>query len=330
MRTREKLLDFFEENKGNYFSGEELAARLSVSRTAIWKAVNSLRKDGYEIDAIPNRGYCLSTDTDILSAQGVRKYLEPVCGPIKLEILTSTESTNDYLRGKALEGYKEGLTVIAGEQTGGRGRTGRSFYSPADTGIYMSLLLNPENCSPAKAVKFTTMAAVAACQAIEKVSQKKTQIKWVNDIYIEGKKVSGILTEGAVSLEKGTLEYVILGMGLNVYPPRDGFPRELEGTAGTVFREKKSDGKNRLAGEFLNGFMHFYTDWENAGYAREYRNRSLVLGKGIQVLNSAGARKARALDIDENCRLLVEYEDGSREWLRAGEISILSEQQNSF
>ena len=86
----------------------------------------------------------------------------------------------------------------------------------------------------------------------------------------------------------------------------------------------------RLAGEFLNGFMHFYTDWENAGYAREYRNRSLVLGKGIQVLNSAGARKARALDIDENCRLLVEYEDGSREWLRAGEISILSEQQNSF
>ena len=216
MRTREKLLDFFEENKGNYFSGEELAARLSVSRTAIWKAVNSLRKDGYEIDAIPNRGYCLSTDTDILSAQGVRKYLEPVCGPIKLEILTSTESTNDYLRGKALEGYKEGLTVIAGEQTGGRGRTGRSFYSPADTGIYMSLLLNPENCSPAKAVKFTTMAAVAACQAIEKVSQKKTQIKWVNDIYIEGKKVSGILTEGAVSLEKGTLEYVILGMGLNV------------------------------------------------------------------------------------------------------------------
>ena len=225
MRTREKLLDFFEKNKGAYFSGEELAARLSVSRTAVWKAVNSLRKDGYEIDAVPNKGYCLSADTDILSSQGVEKYLEPVCASIEMEILPAVGSTNDYLREKALKGQKEGFTVLAGEQTGGRGRTGRSFYSPADTGIYMSLLLRPENCSPAVAVKFTTMAAVAACRAIEKVSQKKAQIKWVNDVYIEDKKVCGILTEGAVSLEKGSLEYVILGVGINVYPPRGGFPR---------------------------------------------------------------------------------------------------------
>ena len=227
MRTREKLLDFFEKNKGAYFSGEELAARLSVSRTAVWKAVNSLRKDGYEIDAVPNKGYCLSADTDILSSQGVEKYLEPVCASIEMEILPAVGSTNDYLREKALKGQKEGFTVLAGEQTGGRGRTGRSFYSPADTGIYMSLLLRPENCSPAVAVKFTTMAAVAACRAIEKVSQKKAQIKWVNDVYIEDKKVCGILTEGAVSLEKGSLEYVILGVGINVYPPRGVFPREL-------------------------------------------------------------------------------------------------------
>ena len=103
-----------------------------------------------------------------------------------------------------LEGQKEGFTVLSGEQTGGRGRTGRSFYSPADTGVYMSLLLRPENCSPVVAVKFTTMAAVAACRAIEMVSQKKAQIKWVNDVFIEDKKVCGILTEGAVSLEKGS------------------------------------------------------------------------------------------------------------------------------
>ena len=98
MRTREGLLDFFEKNKGVYFSGEELAARLSISRTAVWKAVNSLRKDGYEIDAVPNKGYCLSADTDILSSQGVEKYLEPVCSSIEIDIFPTVGSTNDYLR----------------------------------------------------------------------------------------------------------------------------------------------------------------------------------------------------------------------------------------
>ena len=323
MRTREKLLDFFEKNKGVYFSGEELAARLSISRTAVWKAVNSLRKDGYEIDAVPNKGYCLSADTDILSVQGVEKYLEPVCSSIEIDILPTVGSTNDYLREKALEGQKEGFTVLSGEQTGGRGRTGRSFYSPADTGIYMSLLLRPENCSPAVAVKFTTMAAVAACRAIEMVSQKKAQIKWVNDVYIEDKKVCGILTEGAVSLEKGSLEYVILGVGINVYPPRGGFPRELEKTAGAVFQEKKSDGKNRLAAGFLNAFMELYRGKTEQDHVREYRDRSLVLGKDIQVLLPEGPRKAKAVDIDQDCRLEVEYEDGSREKLAAGEIRIL-------
>lgn len=323
MRTREKLLDFFEENKGIYFSGEELAARLSISRTAVWKAVNSLRKHGYEIAAVPNKGYCLSADTDILSSQGVEKYLEPVCDSVQVEILPVVGSTNDHLREKATRGIPEGYTTIAGSQTGGRGRTGRSFYSPENTGIYMSLLLRPQNCSPAAAVKFTTMAAVAACRAIEKVSQKKAQIKWVNDVFIEDKKVCGILTEGAVSLEKGSLEYVILGIGINVYPPRGGFPQELEKTAGAVFQEKKSDGKNRLAAGFLNAFMELYRGEAEKDHAREYRERSLVLGKEIQVLLPEGLRKAKAVDIDQDCRLEVEYGDGSREKLSAGEIRIL-------
>lgn len=325
MGTKENLLIIFEENRGAYFSGEELAERLSVSRTAVWKAVNSLRKEGYEIDAVPNKGYCLSAATDILSVQGIEKYLEPICSFIDLHVLHQVRSTNDCLREKALKNLPQGYTVIAGSQTNGKGRTGRSFYSPEDTGIYMSILLRPENCSPGQAVKFTTMAAVAACQAIEKVSDRAPRIKWVNDIYIEDKKVSGILTEGAVSLEKGSLEYVILGIGMNVYPPREGFPEELARTAGTVFMDRKSDGKNRLAGEFLNCFMRFYIGKENTGYARQYRKRSLVLGKKIQVLTSTGAREARALDIDEDCRLLVEYDNGTREKLTAGEISIRPE-----
>lgn len=324
MRTREKLMDFFEKNKGVYFSGEELAARLSISRTAVWKAVNSLRKDGYEIDAVPNKGYCLSADTDILSSQGVEKYLEPVCDSVQVEILPAVGSTNDYLREKAARGIPEGYTTIAGSQTGGRGRTGRSFYSPENTGIYMSLLLRPQNCSPDQAVKFTTMAGAAACEAIRLVSGKEPWIKWVNDIFMEEKKVSGILTEGAVSLENGRLEYVILGIGINVYPPEEGFPQELREIAGTVFKERISDGRNRLAGEFLNSFMNYYRNQGETDYKEAYKRRSMVLGKEIQVLGPSVTKRARALDIDQDCRLLVEYDDKVREWLTAGEIRILN------
>lgn len=325
MGTKEKLLALFEADKGKFFSGEELAARLAVSRTAVWKAVNSLRKEGYEIQAVQNKGYSLSVSTDILSIQGVEKYLNPEHSYIELGILPDIGSTNDYLREKAAQGKGEGYAVVAGAQTRGKGRTGRSFYSPADTGIYLSLLLRPKDCGPAQAVKFTTMAAVAACEAIEKVSHRSPQIKWVNDIYIDGKKVSGILTEASVSLENGSLEYVLLGIGINVYPPEKGFPQELRETAGSVFQERKSDGKNQLAAGFLNRLMDIYTKEETGEYAEEYRKRSMVLGKRIQILTPEGEKGARALEIDKDCRLLVEYEDGNRELLRAGEIRIRPE-----
>ena len=325
MGTKEKLLALFEADKGKFFSGEELAARLAVSRTAVWKAVNSLRKEGYEIQAVQNKGYSLSVSTDILSIQGVEKYLNSEHSYIELEILPDIGSTNDYLREKAAQGKGEGYAVVAGAQTRGKGRTGRSFYSPADTGIYLSLLLRPKDCGPAQAVKFTTMAAVAACEAIEKVSHRSPQIKWVNDIYIDGKKVSGILTEASVSLENGSLEYVLLGIGINVYPPEKGFPQELRETAGSVFQERKSDGKNQLAAGFLNRLMDIYTKEETGEYAEEYRKRSMVLGKRIQILTPEGEKGARALEIDKDCRLLVEYEDGNRELLRAGEIRIRPE-----
>lgn len=325
MGTKEKLLSLFELNKGTYFSGEEIAAKLSVSRTAVWKAVNSLRSEGYEIDAVPNKGYSLSVNTDILSAQGIRKYLSPVCKDLELCVLPKVESTNTLLRGKANSGSPEGCVVIANEQTGGRGRFGRSFHSPADTGIYMSLLLRPVGISPNQAVKITTMAAVAACEAIEEVSGKTAGIKWVNDIYMDGRKISGILTEASISMENGSLDYVVLGFGMNVYLPQGGFPKEIEEIAGAVFDKRKNDGKNSLAAGFLNHFMAYYTAEEKADYVEKYRARSLAVGKEITVLSPGGAeggRKAVALDIDDECHLVLQYEDGSVEHLSSGEISI--------
>lgn len=322
MGTKEKLLSLFEEQKGTYLSGEEIAERLSVSRTAVWKAVKSLRNEGYEIDAVPNKGYSLSVHTDILSAQGIQKYLNGACCDMELYVLPETGSTNTLLREKANAGAAEGCTIIAGAQTEGRGRMGRSFYSPADTGIYMSILLRPVELTPVQAVGLTTMAAVAACEAIEEVSGRQAQIKWVNDIFMDGKKVSGILTEAALGLESGSLDYVIVGIGINAYPPKEGFPQEIDRIAGAVFPKRQNDGKNHLAAAFLNRFMEYYSKKQNADYVEKYRERSLVIGKEIRVLSSGGERKALALDVDKECHLLVRYEDGSTERLSSGEISI--------
>ncbi|MGN0307733.1 MAG: biotin--[acetyl-CoA-carboxylase] ligase, partial [Lachnospiraceae bacterium] len=166
------------------------------------------------------------------------------------------------------------------------------------------------------------MAAVAVCEAIEAVSEKKALIKWVNDIYVDSKKVCGILTEASFGLEDGFLEYAVLGVGINVSPPKGGFPPELESIASSIFDQPQNDGKNRLAAEFLNRFMAHYSSLEKGCYIQEYRNRSFVIGKKIQVILPHQTREALALDVDQDCRLLVEYENGKREYLSSGEISV--------
>lgn len=322
MTTKEKLLELFEENKGVYLSGEEIAESLSVSRAAVWKAVRDLQNKGYSIDAVRNKGYSLSTETDIISAQGIKKYLNPVCNNLEIEVVGSIDSTNAAVREKAINGACEGFTIIANMQTNGKGRRGRTFYSPANTGIYLSILLRPSDCTAAEVVNLTTIAAVAVCEAIEAESDKQAEIKWVNDIYISDKKVCGILTEASINLEDDFPEYVILGIGINVSLPENGFPDDLKNIAGTIFTKSQSDGKNRLASEFLNRFMNYYSDFPNSNYIDEYRKRSLVIGKNIQVDFAGTCKNAKAINIDDHCRLIVEYEDKKTECLSSGEISI--------
>ena len=322
MTTKEKLLELFESNKGSYFSGEEIAGKLNVSRAAVWKAVKALRSEGYEIDAVTNKGYCLSEKTDILSSQGIRKYLNPEAESLDITVLSTIDSTNAMVREKANFGLAEGYTVISNEQTAGRGRYGRNFFSPNGTGLYMSLLLRPRNDASSQAVRITTMAAVAMCEAIEEVSDEKAQIKWVNDIYIRGKKVCGILTEASFGMESGMLEYAVLGVGLNVYEPLEGFPKELEQKAGAVFESTQDDVKNRIAAAFLNRFMEYYRAQDQSPYIEKYRSRSLAIGKEVLVIFANRERKAFVYGVDDDCHLLVRYEDGETESLAYGEISI--------
>ena len=322
MGTKEKLLSLLEERRGEYLSGEEIAQQLSVSRTAVWKAVKSLRSLGYGIDAVQNRGYCLDEHTDILSVQGIRRYLDKQWQYLSLEVLPCADSTNALLRRRAAEGAKEGCVILANQQTQGRGRLGREFYSPPDTGVYMSLLLRPQDLEPSQGVSITTMAAVAVCRAIEEVAGKQADIKWVNDVFLNGKKVSGILTEGSYHLETGKLDHVVLGTGINVYPPAGGFPEELADIADSIFRNQVNEGKNRLAASFLNHFLSIYHSGDRTCYAEEYRARSMVLGRAIRIFSPTGERRAYALDVDNNCRLVVRYEDGSVDALSSAEISI--------
>lgn len=322
MTIKENLLVLFESERGVYFSGEEIAKRLSVSRAAVWKAVKSLQNDGYVIDAVPSRGYCLAGDTDILSVQGIQKYLLPQYDILKLHTLTETTSTNTLVREQASLGASEGYIVVAGKQTGGRGRRGRSFYSPSGSGIYLSLLLRPCGYSPMQAVRLTTMAAVAMCETLDTETGTDAKIKWVNDIFVNEKKVCGILTEAAMGLENESLEYAVLGVGLNVYPPEGGFPKELEQIAGTVYDSPHPDAKNRLTAGFLNHFMAYYSDLGQTAYSEKYRSKSFVIGREVNVLRAEQSQPATVLGIDDECRLLVRYKDGREEALSSGEISI--------
>ena len=322
MTTKEKLLALLENSKGTFFSGEEIARTLQVSRAAVWKAVNALREDGYTIDAATNKGYRLSPDSDILSPQGIRRFLKPEYRDLDLTVLPTAPSTNALVREKANQGRPEGCVIIACEQTAGRGRYGRQFFSPVDSGVYLSLLLRPTAYSPQQATCLTAAAAAAMCQAIEAVTGQQPGIKWVNDIFLRGKKVCGILTEAAVGLETGTLNYMVLGAGVNLYPPAEGFPEEIRSIAGSVLEHSCPEAKNRLVGEFLNRFWDFYSHPECRAYLEDYRARSLAIGRRVTVLSNGQAVSAYAYGIDDDFRLLVRYENGDTEALSYGEIRI--------
>ena len=325
LSTKEALLLLFEKNKGKFFSGEEIAEELSISRTAVWKAVKTLQSEGFPIKAQKSRGYRLSPDTDIVSSQGVEKYLSEALD-LDISVFDEVTSTNTLLKEKATAGAREGTVIISNSQTGGKGRLGRSFYSPRNTGLYISILLRPSDLPPQKALKITTMAAVSACHAIESVlsGDDAPQIKWVNDIFYRGKKVVGILTEASVSMENGNLEYAVLGIGFNVYAPEDGFPEELKDIAGAILPARQPDAKNRIAAEFLNHFFGTFTAPDHGNYEEEYKRRSLVLGKSVNVIStgSGSTRRAKVLDITSDCNLLVEYEDKTTSVLSSGEVSI--------
>lgn len=209
--------------------------------------------------------------------------------------------------------------MLALRQTGGRGRLGRSFFSP-EGGIYLSLVLRPA-LSPEASLFITTAAAVAAAEAIEELFGSKTLIKWVNDIYIYNKKVCGILTEGSINTE-GRLDFAILGIGINISEPTGGFPEDIADIAGAVCKNAVSlDKKARLVGLFCDRFLTYYNNIGEKTFLKEYRRRSLLTKKTVSFELNGTTHTGTVLGIDDNAKLLVET-NGESFALGAGDVSV--------
>lgn len=319
MPTKAQLLRMLEEQKNTHVSGEKLAYTLGVSRNAIWKAVCALRADGYDITAVTNKGYRLSHDNDLLSPASIEQFL-PAAHPFDITVRKQVDSTNTEARLLALEGAREGTVVVAEEQTAGKGRPGKTFFSPASTGVYLSLVLRP-SLQADRAHYLTTGAAVACAQAIEAVTGKSASIKWVNDIFCEGRKVAGILTEGAVDMESGYFDYAILGIGVNVKPPKAGFPVDVANVAGTVCSAHADPLRSKLTAEILTRFWKLYERVAEGTFHEEYRRRCFLIGEPLVVTRRGQRLRARAVDITQDFQLVIELPDKTRECLRYGEVS---------
>lgn len=319
--TKIDVLTELLKNTDEFLSGAELAKRLSLSRTAVWKAVEQLKADGYKIESVTRRGYRLMSESDVLSEAGVRKYLtDERLNPVVYDTISST---NTVLKSMAAEGAAEGLCLIAGEQTAGRGRMGRSFYSPSGSGVYMSLLLRPQ-MSASDATRITATAAVAAAETVEEIAGVKADIKWVNDIYVGGRKVCGILTEAGMDFESGLVSYVIVGIGINTRIPEGDFPEEIRGIAGALTGNGGiPEFRCRIAAGVLDRLMREYDRLGSVECYEKYRSRSLITGKDINIL-SPGREPiaARAVDIDRDFALIAELSDGSIKKISSGEVSI--------
>jgi BirA family biotin operon repressor/biotin-[acetyl-CoA-carboxylase] ligase len=235
-----------------------------------------------------------------------------------LHIERTVDSTNNSLKKLAAEGVPSGYMLMAEEQTAGRGRMGRSFFSPR-SGIYFSLLLRPHT-APNETLYFTTSTAVAICRAIEKTAAHKAQIKWVNDVYIGGKKVCGILTEASIA--GGLTDWVVIGVGINIEAPEGGFPSEIAERAGALFSGTAPEGyANRLAAAVADEMFSVLRE-DRKRVMGEYRERCFVKNRDVTAVDGNRARRCHVIDIDDEASLIVRYEDGTRGKLYSGEVSL--------
>lgn len=322
---RKKILEMLKKSDGKFISGEELAKNFSVTRTAIWKHINTLKKIGYKISATEKKGYKLEKLPDLLLPELVQENLQNNLVGVGEKYIyeTSLDSTNNFAKKLALSGAEEGTVVVAEEQTGGKGRLDRKFFSPKSRSILFSVILRPK-CTPKDAPKFTLLAAVAIAQTMEKFNLR-AEIKWPNDIMHGKKKIVGILTEMSAAIEQ--VNYIVVGIGINVNISRDEFPAELQKIASSLSELK---GEKILRRDFfkilLEEFEKLYKTVCAEGFGKIFelwRKFNITLGREVKVISAESGEIffGKAIDIDADGALIVESA-GERRTVYAGDVSV--------
>lgn len=320
---RIKILDLLRKSPEEYLSGEEISRQLAVSRTAIWKHMQTLKQAGYEIEAHPRQGYRLKTFPDLLLPYVIRDTLQTkMIGQGEVYYFSDIDSTNNEAKKQASLGCVQGSIVLSEAQLGGRGRLSRGWFSPKGKGIWLSIILRPP-FNPYDAPKCTLMAAVAVTKAIRRITKIQCGIKWPNDILYQGRKLVGILTE--MSAEIDAINHIVIGMGINVNVLAEDFPEELQAIATSLAIIKGQEiSRLTLLNAILEEMEAVYEQVLQHGFVpilAEWRELSITLGQEVNVMGSGRSFSGTAVDIDQDGALLVQTQ-ACLERVLAGDVSI--------
>lgn len=317
---KSEILEALRETDG-YVSGQDLCNKFGVSRTAVWKAIKQLKEAGYEIEAVPNKGYHIVSAPDLMNKVELESIRNTTWAGQEIYYYDVTDSTNIRAKELAEEGHPGGTLVVADRQEAGRGRRGRSWDSPSGTGIFMTLLLKPE-MNPNHASMLTLVAAMAVARAISKCAGTEALIKWPNDIVIGGKKICGILTE--MSAQFDFINHIVIGIGINVH--NEHFPEEIAETAGSILLQTgKRIRRAELIEQILEQFEHYYAIFmeteDLSGLVKEYNAILVNMNKSVRVLDPKEPFEGKAMGITKKGELIVDTWE-SRKMVSSGEVSV--------
>lgn len=320
---RRKLLEAFSKAEGGFVSGQKISDLLGCSRTAVWKHIEELRKEGFELEAVRKKGYRILKTPDKITANEIQLGLETKTFGRQIVYYDSVVSTQKIAHELSQNGEKEGTIVVADEQTGGKGRMARSWHSPKEKGIWMSMIVRPK-IPIHKTPQLTLLTAVALVEGIEEATGLQASIKWPNDVLINGKKVAGILTE--LVAEADQVHSVIIGIGINVNQRSEDFPDAIRSTASSMALEKGEPiHRATVIQKFLKAFEKWYETYLKHGFKPlklMWESCTISLHKEIRARTLAGTIVGKALGINEEGALLIETPEGTIEKVYSADIDL--------